>query len=79
MGQMKDEIENEIILYISDLVPASAPHSKAFREFLFSPEGLKLLRTGRKYAFEYAEQSLKEAFPDLDIKSFPDDTPVWER
>jgi hypothetical protein len=45
-------------------------HNKAMREFLLTPEGHRLLSTGRKVAFEYAQDRLHQLYPDLDIPPF---------
>ena len=52
-------------------------HNKAMREFLLTPEGHRMLSTGRKVAFEYAQDRLHQLYPDLDIPPFTFNKTEW--
>lgn len=78
-GYVKGCIETEVINYILGWFPMDDPMCKPFREYLCSPEGLKLLRKGRQTAFDAAQKALKTDFPEVDVQPFIDDTPGWEK
>lgn len=68
---LKERIEGKLVYEANNMFYNNLGHNKAMREFLLTPEGHRLLSTGRKVAFEYAQDRLHQLYPDLDIPPFP--------
>lgn len=74
---LKERIEGRLMITATEMFQNDLGHNKAMREFLLTPEGNKLMDAGRKVAFEYAQDKLREFFPDENIPPFPNDKVNW--
>lgn len=74
---LKERIEGKLVYEANNMFYNNLGHNKAMREFLLTPEGHRLLSTGRKVAFEYAQDRLHQLYPDLDIPPFTFNKTEW--
>lgn len=74
---MKERIEGKLVYEANNMFYNDLGHNKFMREFLLTPEGHRLLSTGRKVAFEYAQDRLHQLYPDLDIPPFTFNKTEW--
>lgn len=74
---LKERIEGKLVYEANNMFRNDLGHNKLMREFLLTPEGHRLLSTGRKVAFEYAQDRLHQLYPDLDIPPFTFNKTEW--
>lgn len=74
---LKERIEGRLVHEANNMFYNDLGHNKAMREFLLTPEGHRMLSTGRKVAFEYAQDRLHQLYPDLDIPPFSFNKTEW--